>query len=46
MAYHAINKKRKENKQPELRVMFISPVLYKNGWPEVIKTVRRTEKMK
>jgi len=35
MAYHAIDKKRKENKHPEMRVMLISPVVYKNGWPEV-----------
>lgn len=38
IAYHAINKKeREQNGSKERRVMLINQVLYKNGWPTIIK---------
>lgn len=38
IAYHAIDwPKRKAGKDSGDRVMLVSPIMYRNGWPEVIK---------
>lgn len=37
IAYHAINKKEREKGRGERRVMCINKIIYKNGWPEVVK---------
>jgi arabinan endo-1,5-alpha-L-arabinosidase len=42
IAYHAIDyNKRKQGKDSGSRVMLISPILYKNGWPEVIQNTKK-----